>query len=148
VYVAGGAIVLALGFVLVRGLGDATVYFRTADEAVAQRASLGTKRFRIEGVVVSGTTKTTATGVTFVITENGADVTVHHQGDPPELFQPDIPVVLEGHFAPAGEQPAAGATGEAAYPVFQSDRIMVKHSEDYRQANPDRVEDYPVTTTK
>jgi cytochrome c-type biogenesis protein CcmE len=143
--VAGGAIVLALGFVLFRGLGDATVYFRTADEAVEQRASLGTKRFRIEGVVVAGTTRTTPTGVTFVISENGADVTVRHQGDPPELFRPDIPVVLEGRFAPASEQPPAGATGAAANPVFQSDRIMVKHTSEYRQGNPDRVEDYPAT---
>jgi cytochrome c-type biogenesis protein CcmE len=147
VYVAAGAIAVALGFVLFRGLGDATMYFRTADEAVAQRASLGTKRFRIEGVVVAGTTKSTATGVTFVLSENGADVTVQHRGDPPELFQPNIAVVLEGRFAPAAQQPPSGSTGPDANPVFESDRIMVKHSEVYREANPDRVKDYPATSS-
>lgn len=143
VYVAGAAVAVALGFVIFRGLGNATVYFKTADEAVAQQTSLGTKRFRIEGIVMPDTTKTTTTGVTFVIEQNGVDVTVHHRGDPPELFQPNIPVVLEGRFAPSTQQPAKGSGGN---PVFESDRIMVKHTNEYRAANPDRVKDYPATT--
>lgn len=145
VYVAVAAVLVALGFVVFRGLGNATVYFKTADEAVAQQDSLGTRRFRIEGVVLPGTTKTTTTGVTFVIEQNGVDVTVRHRGDPPELFQPNIPVVLEGRFAPAGLQPAKGS---GANPVFESDRIMVKHTNEYRAENPDRVKDYPATTVK
>ena len=122
-----GTIVIlgALGFLVTRGLGDATLYFRTADEAVAQKAKLGHRRFRLEGVVVAGSVHETDDAVSFRVEENGATVPVTHRGDPPELFKPNIPVVLEGRFA--------GDT-------FASDRIMVKHSETYREKHPDRVQ--------
>jgi len=123
-WVVGALILGALGFLLARGLGDATVYFKTADEVVAQRVSLGTRRFRIEGTVVAGTVHQVGDDVRFVIENNGATVAVRHRGDPPELFRPGIPVVLEGRFA--GTE-------------FESDRIMVKHTEDYRAKHPDRV---------
>jgi cytochrome c-type biogenesis protein CcmE len=114
-----------------QGLGNATVYFKTADEAVRDRASLGTRRFRVEGVVVAGTVHQTGNAVRFDIENNGATVAVHHEGDPPELFKADIPVVLEGHWQGSS---------------FASDRIMVKHTSDYRAKNPDRVKDYTGTT--
>lgn len=126
-WLAGAAVTLAIGWLLWQGLGDATVYFRTADEAVAQREKLGDRRFRVEGVVVRGSVEEADGAVRFTIEENGATVPVTHRGDPPELFQPDIPVVLEGHWS--GDR-------------FASDRIMVKHSEEYREDNPDRVDDY------
>ena len=107
-----------------RGLGNATLYFRTADEAVSQRQQLGDRRFRIEGSVVAGSVQETANRVAFNIESKGIVVPVSHQGDPPELFKPGIPVVLEGRFQ--------GDT-------FASDRIMVKHSEDYVAKHPSRV---------
>ena len=125
------AILAALGFVVVKGLGNATVYFREADVAVAQRSELGTKRFRIEGIVLDGSIKKSGSDTRFTIEQNGVDVPVVHQGDPPELFQPNIPVVLEGRFA--------SASGPL---MFRSDRILVKHTNQYRQKNPDRVKDY------
>jgi cytochrome c-type biogenesis protein CcmE len=130
-----GVVLVVLGFVLIRGLGDATLYFREADQAVAERSDLGTRRFRIEGIVVDGSIKKEAAGsstvVSFTIQQNGADVDVVHRGDPPDLFQPNIPVVLEGAFA--------SAAGPA---LFLSDRIMVRHTNQYQQDNPDRVKDY------
>lgn len=128
-WVAFGLIAVALGFLLMRGLGDATVYFLTADEAVAQRETLADRRFRVEGIVVAGSVERTEDGVEFRIREGGETVQVRHVGDPPELFQPDIPVVLEGHW-------------DADRPVFQSDRILVRHTEEYQAENPERVEDY------
>jgi len=126
-----GVIVLAaLGFLVVRGLGNATLYFRTADEAVAQKQQLGTRRFRIEGNVVAGTVREVGSSTAFNIESKGVVVPVDHQGDPPELFKPGIPVVLEGHFE-----------GDS----FASDRIMVKHSEDYVAKHPDRVTVPPTT---
>lgn len=129
-WVAGAVIVFALGFLVVRALGEATVYFKTADEAVAERTELGERRFRIEGVVVAGSVRTAAKGnaVDFDIRgDRGATVAVVHRGDPPELFQPGIPVVLEGRWS--GGQ-------------YASDRIMVRHTNEYRAENPDRVDDY------
>jgi cytochrome c-type biogenesis protein CcmE len=128
-YIAGAVIVAALGFLVFKGLGNATVFFRTADEAVAEKASLGTHRFRIEGVVVAGTVQQSGNDVDFAIENNGVRVPVVHVGDPPELFKPNIPVVLEGKWD--GDH-------------YASDRIMVKHTEQYRVKNPQRVKDYPV----
>jgi cytochrome c-type biogenesis protein CcmE len=123
-WMAGAVVVAALAFLVVQGLGNATLYFRTADEAVAQRESLGSRRFRIQGAVVGGSVQRAGNGVAFTITSNGVNVPVVHQGDPPELFQPGIPVVLEGRFE--GER-------------FASDRILVKHSETYVADHPERV---------
>ena len=127
-WLAGAVIAVAVGFLLVRGLGDATVYFKTADEAVAQKEDLGDRRFRLEGTVVAGTVRPAPDGVKFDVRgTGGGTVGVRHQGDPPELFQPDIPVVLEGHWR--GDH-------------YSSDRIMVKHSSEYRAENPERVDRY------
>jgi cytochrome c-type biogenesis protein CcmE len=134
ILVASGLAVAAIAFVLWQGLGGATVYFRTADEAVAQRSSLGTKRFRLEGVVTAGTIQQSAGSLRFSVRgDKGAVIpVVHTGGQPTGLFRDDIPVVLEGHWAKDG----------AAY---LSDRVIVKHSESYRAANPDRVRSYSDT---
>lgn len=116
----------ALAFLVFKGLGDATVYFKTADEAVADKQQLGTKRFRVEGLVVAPVQQV-GDGVRFQIISAGERVDVVHHGDPPELFKPDIPVVLEGRWQ-----------GD----VYESDRIMVKHTNEYREENPERVGDY------
>jgi cytochrome c-type biogenesis protein CcmE len=116
-----GAALLVLVF---EGLGNATLYFKTADEAVAQRAKLGTHRFRIEGTVQPGVHQS-GQDVSFVIANNGVSVPVLHRGDPGQLFKVGIPVVLEGHFTPSG--------------TFASDLIMVKHTESYVAKHPDRL---------
>jgi cytochrome c-type biogenesis protein CcmE len=120
-------VLAAVIFLLTRALGDSVVYFRTADEAVKDKAELGTRRFRIEGTVLADSVRSVSHTTRFTIAEKGTRVDVVHDGDPPELFQPGIPVVLEGRWA--GDH-------------FASDRIMVKHSEQYRAGNPDRVKDY------
>ena len=120
-------IAAAIGFLVFKGLGDATVYFKTADEAVADKDELGDRRFRVEGAVVADSVQESADGVRFEIISAGEVVPVLHRGDPPELFKPGIPVVLEGHW-----------DGD----VYASDRIMVKHTTEYREENPERVDDY------
>ena len=129
--IAAVVIVGALVFLVFQGLGNATVYFKTADEAVRDKAKLGTHRFRIEGTVVQGTQRAVGAsgdeGLAFTITANGVNVPVVHHGDEPPLFkQASVPppVVLEGHFE--------GDT-------FTSDRIIVKHTATYTQDHPDRV---------
>ena len=117
----------AIAFLVFKGLGDATVYFKTADEAVAQKAELGDRRFRVEGAVVTDSVTQVGDVVRFTIINAGETVPVVHHGDPPELFKPGIPVVLEGHW-----------NGD----VYDSDRIMVKHTSEYREQNPDRVDEY------
>jgi cytochrome c-type biogenesis protein CcmE len=122
-----GVVLVALGFVVFRGLGNATLFFYNVDEAVAKKASLGSSRFRLQGSVVPGSVSRSDLGADFTVTYNGVDAQVRHVGDLPQLFQPNIPVVLEGRW-----------TGD----VFASDRVLVKHSEVYVARNPDRVKDY------
>jgi cytochrome c-type biogenesis protein CcmE len=126
--IAAVVIVAAMVFLVFQGLGNATVYFKTADEAVRDRAKLGTHRFRIEGTVVSGSERTTiGNGLEFSIAANGVTVPVVHHGDEPPLFKDQLtppPVVLEGRFE--------GDT-------FTSDRIIVKHSESYTEQHPERL---------
>ncbi len=129
VFVALGAIVCALSFVLFKGLGDASQFYRPADQALAQRSSLGTKRFSLIGVVIDGTVVEQGRRVSFTIEQNGTQIPVMHSGVPPELFRPGMPVLLDGHFE--------ATTGKA---VFLSDRMAVKHSADYKSENPDRID--------
>lgn len=117
----------ALGFVVAQGLGNATLFFYNADEAVARKSELGEDRFRLQGNVLDGTVSRSEGAANFTVSYGGVDVPVAHQGEIPQLFEPGIPVVLEGHWR-----------GD----VFQSDRMLVKHSEVYVEENPTRVQEY------
>ncbi len=122
-------VLAGIAFVMVKALDSAALYYRNADEAVADKDSLGTRRFRVQGQVGPDVVRLAATDeVDFTISFNDAAITVHHHGDPPELFKPGVPVVLEGRWQ-----------GD----VFASDRILVKHSAEYREQNPDRVSNAP-----
>lgn len=117
-------VVGAVGYVLARGLGSSIEYFQTANQAVANRAKLGSETFNIEGAVVPGSIHKDRSKLTFSISSARVQVPVVSYGSPPQLFQAKIPVVLSGHFD--------GST-------FVSDQIMVKHSASYVAAHPDRV---------
>lgn len=122
--VAGAVLVGAFAFLLVEGLSNSLNYFETVNQAIAQRATLGTQTFRLEGIVVPGTVHPTSTGVNFTVESSGVKEPVVETGQPPQLFQPDIPVVLVGHFAG---------------PVFASDQILVDHTSQYIAEYPSRV---------
>ena len=116
----------ALAFLVIQGLGNATTYFRNADEAMAQRDELGTRRLRLQGTVVPGSVRTAGDEVAFAVEYHCVAVDVRHRGDPPELFVDGIPVVLEGAFAEGTD-------------TFASDRIMVRHTSEYRAEEGDRL---------
>lgn len=115
------------GFVIVQALGSATTFYRNTDEAVAQRESLGVKRFRLQGTVVPGTVVQTGEGVTFEISYNGVPMTIRHVGDPPEMFKENQAVLLEGRFAGDGSN------------TYDSDLMIVKHSEVYEEEESERL---------
>jgi cytochrome c-type biogenesis protein CcmE len=135
--VVGLVIVAAIGFLIFKGITSAVVFFKTANEAVAQRATLGNSTFQLEGTVVPGTVRTVrshnTTTVGFLIESSGVKVAVNNTGSPPQLFQPGIPVIVVGHFV--------GATDK-----FASDQILVKHSNSYIAAHPNRVKALNGTT--
>lgn len=119
----------ALGVVVYQALSSASLYFVNADDAVRERAETGDRRFRLQGTVLGGTVEEVAGGVQFCIAYGGARVEVHHDGDPPQMFEPGIPVVLEGRWDQGGAD------------VFDSDRILVKHSAQYEAEHEDRLEE-------
>src|SRR5206468_1387732 len=121
VYVVLALVLVALGVVLFEGLTNATLYYRNADEAVADKAQLGSRRFRIQGTVQEGVARQ-GDEIDFTIAFGGVTVPVRYSGgEPSAVFKPCVPVVLEGKWA-----------GD----VFASDRILVKHSETYEAAHP------------
>lgn len=118
-------VVIVAGFFAVKALGNATLYFYQADEALSKKHELADKRFRMLGIVDPTPVQRTADGVTFTVSFGTATVPVRHQGDPPQLFKAGVPVVLEGEWS-------------ADRSTFQSDRILVKHTEEYVEKNPER----------
>jgi cytochrome c-type biogenesis protein CcmE len=114
-------------FLLVEGLGSSLNFFDTVDQAFAHRATLGTRTFNLEGNVVAGSIRPTAKGTDFTISEGRNNVAVASTGNPPQLFQARIAVVVVGHFTSSGSRD------------FVSHQILVKHSENYCAANPNRV---------
>jgi cytochrome c-type biogenesis protein CcmE len=117
----------AFVFLLVEGLGSSLNFFDTVDQAFAHRATLGTRTFNLEGDVVAGSIRPTAAGTDFTIAEGGNKVAVASTGNPPQLFQVGIAVVVVGHFTSTRSLD------------FVSHQILVKHSENYCAANPKRV---------
>jgi cytochrome c-type biogenesis protein CcmE len=122
----GGVILLvgALGIVLFNGLTDAALFYYNVDEAVAKKDDLGDQRFRMQGNVIDGTIHETDGGVTFVIAFGDTQVDVVNSGAPPELFDAEIPVILEGQFD--GDE-------------FHSDQILIRHDSTYDEENQDRI---------
>ena len=110
VAVAGGVALLVSNL-----LGDAALFFYNADEAVERRDELASQRFYLQGTPLSEPTGTfweDRPVLSFPVGFDGAVVNVVHTGDPPELFQPGVPVVLEGAWQPGpGPGPVSAGDG-------------------------------------
>ncbi|QXC60948.1 cytochrome c maturation protein CcmE [Aquihabitans sp. G128] len=142
------AVLVLLGgvavFIFVQARG-ATLYYKNADEAVAQKAQLGSSTFRLQGVVVGDPKEGDGDQpTTFTVAYKGVAVKVVHTGTEPALFKAGLPVVVEGHWNTAGT-------------AFDSSRLLVKHTEDYKKADkdgeyekehPDRVKQADETAKK
>ena len=118
--------------------------FLEADIAVAEREEQGDRRFQLLGTPIadadsSDTLIVDGEEVTpFSVVFDGVLVDVINQGTPPDLFQPGVPVVLEGQWV-QGAAPIdrfAGGANDGWY--FAADRMLVKHDNEYRE---DRLDD-------
>ena len=127
--------VAALIVVLVWNLFTGTLFFYNADEAVERRAELGDVRFTLQGSPVGCSIVNGFQGddpvVAFSVTFGGESVDIVHFGDPAELFEPDVPVVLDGNWVEGdpGVEEFDGLADDGYY--FASDRMRVKHDNDY-----------------
>ncbi len=121
--------VLALAVValLSQGLLHNLNYFKTVDEVLASRESIGASVIRLEGVVEPHSIRRSNVGTDFVVTGSKGSIPVAAVGTPPQLFQANIPVVVVGHFA-------SSSSG-----TFLGSSIMVKHTASYIAQYPNRV---------
>ena len=123
--VVGLVLVGSLVFLVVKGSSSALNFYLPADQAVAQRGHPRDADLQSRGAWSSrGSIHSTPNGVDFVVTSGSTRLEVENTGSPPQLFQPDIPVIAVGHFS--------GTT-------FVSNQILVKHSSNYIAAHPGRV---------
>jgi cytochrome c-type biogenesis protein CcmE len=110
----------AFGFVLLSGLDDNIVYFVTPTELHAKGTEAFDAPVRLGGQVAPGSVvwNADALDLRFRMTDGVRDVEVHASGAPPQMFRDGIGVIVEGRLTSAG--------------VFESDNLMVKHSNEYR----------------
>ncbi|MBX2802888.1 MAG: cytochrome c maturation protein CcmE [Myxococcales bacterium] len=108
----------ALAWIAMSDLGDNLVYYWSPTELMtAENAQDAT--VRLGGMVVPGTMKhdTDKAHLAFDVTDGTTTVSVFSEGNPPQMFREGIGVVVEGQLAGDG--------------VFKSDKVMVKHSNEY-----------------
>lgn len=112
-----GFFTAAMGVLLFQALTSARVFFYNVDEAVADKAELGDRTFRLQGTVVDEPVEDSNGALVFTVGHNGEQATIRHIGEEPtDLFEIGIPIVAEGRW-----------DGDA----FESSQLLVKHSEAY-----------------
>lgn len=125
------ALVLVVGGVVVtKFLTSAIDYYCNADEVGVKDKCSGDRRLRVQGTVEQGSLVESSDGTiqSFVIAFNGSRVPVDYgSGESlPDLFQECIPVVVAGRLSEG---------------QFEGTSVEVKHSNEYEEQNPGRVDD-------
>jgi cytochrome c-type biogenesis protein CcmE len=122
-WIVGGAVILVAALAVTNlQFGDNVVYFYTPQEAFAKAADINDKTIKVGGMVKSGTVvwKPEDLALNFVMTDmQGVDIEVSHKGTPPDMFKENAGVVVEGRIESDGKK-------------MVSQRLMVKHSEEYK----------------
>lgn len=107
---------VAGGVVVSQFLTSAIDYYCNVDEVGVRDGCVGQRRIRVQGIVVENSLKQ-SNGVTeFSLVFHDKTLRVRYQGDPGGVFQECIPVVAHGRVVSG---------------VFDSDRIEVKHTNQY-----------------
>jgi len=84
----------------------------------------GDRRIRVQGIVLENSVKKTDGATTFTLVFNEKEIDIAYEGDPGGIFQECIPVVAHGRMVEG---------------AFESDRIEVKHSNQYVEVNEERL---------
>ncbi len=127
-------LVVAVVAVLLRSLGDAALFFYEVDRAVELRSELDEARFRVVGTPQPGLVEVEVGGeaaVAFTLCTGDVLADVVHLGDPAELFQPGVPVVLQGSWVRGSAPVGLTAPADDGW-YLRTDHMVVKHDNDYR----------------
>jgi cytochrome c-type biogenesis protein CcmE len=116
--VAGVAVLAIAGAMIYQALATSLVYFVLPNEYAAEPDRYDARRLRLGGIVADQSVAFDETDLrlTFQVTDGIVSFPVSHFGAPPDLFEENVGVVIEGHFE-----------GD----VFMSDNVLVRHSEVY-----------------
>ena len=112
------AALIAAGLLAASALRDEAAYFYTPHDVKTKGVEPG-KAIRLGGMVVKGSLKRAADGVTirFDVTDNKATVPATFSGIAPDLFREGSGMVAEGAFDPNG--------------TFVATELLAKHDERY-----------------
>lgn len=115
------------GFMIYQALSSSLVYFILPSEYAAKAHEFDGRRLRLGGIVQTGSVgyDQQELQLTFLVTDSFQSYPVRHRGTPPELFQENVGVVVEGSFHDG---------------VFVSDNLLIKHSEVYRPPDTDHFD--------
>jgi cytochrome c-type biogenesis protein CcmE len=116
----------ALGLITAGGIGKNLVYYWGPTELHAAGNKAVGATIRLGGLVAKDSLirPVSGSGLEFdVIDRAGGRVRVHCSGVPPQMFRENIGVVVEGTMTKAGH--------------FESNRLMVSHSNEYRAPGDD-----------
>ena len=109
----------ALGYISFSDMGEDLVYYWSPSELMA-REDRYNHTVRLGGQVEPDSIQwdKEAQTVRFVVSDGEASLNVFSQGNPPQMFRSNIGVVVEGQLEKDD--------------VFRTDKIMVKHSNEYK----------------
>lgn len=126
--VLGVAVLGVAGFLISQALSSSLVYFIMPSEYARDTASFDGRFVRLGGLVEPGSVKydEEQLHLTFLVTDRVATYPVQYDGAPPDLFQENGGVVIEGRFHDG---------------VFEGDNLLVKHSNDYHPPKEGEVMD-------
>ena len=101
-------------------MGEDLVYYWSPTEITDRGDSAYNATVRLGGMVEPGSVdwEPESQRLAFRVTDGAHSVAVEGKGAPPQMFREGIGVVVEGTVNHAG--------------IFESDRLMVKHSNEYR----------------
>lgn len=114
------------GVVVTQFLTSAIDYYCNVDEIGVRSGCDSDRRVRVQGVVEQGSVQKVDGATVFRLGFNGETLDVTYQGDPGGIFQECISVVAHGRIAENG---------------FDSDRIEVRHSNQYVEKNQERLDE-------
>jgi cytochrome c-type biogenesis protein CcmE len=117
--IAGGVASVALAAALVLNAFRSNLVFFFTPSQIAAGEAPGDRAFRIGGMVVAGSLKRQADGLTvhFTVTDTAKNVPVVYKGILPDLFREGKGVVAQGRLSADG--------------VFRADEVLAKHDENY-----------------
>ena len=122
-------VVGVMGYIAFGGIGENLVYYWSPSELKEAGARAHGASVRLGGLVEPGSIERQDDGLTmrFAVTDGTTSVPVVAETVPPAMFREGIGVVVEGTLARDGE--------------FQTQRLMVKHDNEYRAPEDFKQED-------